>query len=208
MTLARLAIVATLALLGNVALATTYRFDTAHSQILASADHNGYSKPVGRLHIAGGWLSLDGDDWRHAATVVDIDLASVDFGDAAWNQALRGAAWLDVGGARYAHFESTHVTPEGADVGIAHGKLTLRGVTQPLDLRFRLNRRAWTLFDMNQVVGFSAGASFDRRAFGLRDNAGSVGTRVTLRLEIEAIRDDNAMRDYRHPKTDVTRSKP
>lgn len=179
------------------AAATTWRFDTAHSQILVSADHNGYSRPVGRLHIARGWLRFDATDWQDAATELDIDLASIDFGDAAWNRALRGRAWLDAAGARYAHFRSTGVTREGADVGVLQGELTLRGVTRPVAIRFRLNRRAWTMFDMGEVAGFSASASFNRRTFGLDDFVHSVGTQVAVQLEIEAIRDDNAASQYR-----------
>ena len=38
-----------------------YRYDTVHSQIVFSIDHDGYSRPFGRLHIARGWLRFDPD---------------------------------------------------------------------------------------------------------------------------------------------------
>ncbi|HET8900162.1 MAG TPA: YceI family protein [Rhodanobacteraceae bacterium] len=179
------------------AAAADYRFDTEHSQILASANHNGFSAPVGRLAIAAGWLRFDADDWSRAATVLDIDLASIDFGNADWNRALCTRRWLDCDGSRYAHFVSTGVSRHNANEGVLHGTLTLRGVSQPLDLAFRVNRVGTTVFGLHRVAGFSASTTLDRRAFGLRANTGSVGTTVTLRLEIEAIRDHNAESDYR-----------
>ncbi|TAM93342.1 MAG: polyisoprenoid-binding protein, partial [Rhodanobacteraceae bacterium] len=51
-----------------------YRIDTVHSQVLFSADHDGYSNPVGRLAIARGWLRFDPDDWGKSKIVADIDL--------------------------------------------------------------------------------------------------------------------------------------
>src|ERR1700734_678992 len=33
-----------------------YSYDTVHSQIVFSIDHDGYSRPFGRLHLAKGWL--------------------------------------------------------------------------------------------------------------------------------------------------------
>ena len=65
-----------------------WRYDTVHSQVVFSISHNGYSRPFGQLHIARGWLRFDPDDWSTAATELDIDLDSLDMGDAAWNKAV------------------------------------------------------------------------------------------------------------------------
>lgn len=173
-----------------------YRYDTVHSQILFSADHNGFSKPVGRLHIAGGWLRVDTDHLADSATELDIDLNSVDMGDADWNQAVRGDTLLDTDGGRYAHFVSTSVQVTGARQGILHGKLTLRGHTLPANVAFTLNRHGVTVFDMRDTIGFSARAHLDRRAFGMISNPGSIGQKVSVRLEIEAQQDAGARRDY------------
>ena len=77
------------------AASASYRYDTVHSQIVFSISHDGYSRPFGRLHIANGWLRFDPDDWSTAATELDIDLASVDMGDADWNKAVCKTALLD-----------------------------------------------------------------------------------------------------------------
>src|SRR6185437_10670249 len=114
-----------------------YRYDTVHSQIVFSIDHDGYSRPFGRLHIARGWLRLDPDDLDHASTELDIDLTSVDMGDAGWDKAVCGHALLDCAQYREAHFVSHSVERTDADHGVLHGTLTLHGVSRPLAIPFR-----------------------------------------------------------------------
>lgn len=170
-----------------------WRYDTVHSQILFSISHNGYSRPFGRLHIARGWLRFDPDHWDTAATELDIDLASVDMGDANWNTAVCKPALLDCAKQRYAHFRSTSLERKDAQHGVLHGQLTLHGTTRPLDLSFTFNRAARTIYEAHKVAGFSATASLDRSAFGITANPNSIGAQVSLWLELEAIRDDHAI---------------
>ncbi|MHB1059725.1 MAG: YceI family protein [Rhodanobacter sp.] len=175
------------------AAADAWRYDTVHSQVLFSVSHNGYSRPFGRLHIARGWLRFDPDDWSTAATELDIDLASVDMGDADWNKAVCKPALLDCAQQRYAHFVSTGVTRTDEQHGVLHGRLTLHGVTRPLDLPFTFNRAAKTIYELHEVAGFSATASLDRNSFGIAANPNSIGAQVSVWLELEAIRDDHAI---------------
>ncbi|MEI7037570.1 YceI family protein [Fulvimonas yonginensis] len=166
-----------------------YRYDPVHSQILFSVDHNGFSRAFGRLHIARGWLRFDPDDWNGAATELDIDLAGLDMGDAAWSKAVLGADYLDAAHARYAHFASTSVERTDDHRGVLHGRLTLRGITVPLDIPFTFNRQARTLYGLHTVAGFSATASLDRTAFGITAHPNTIGRHVDVWLQIEAIRD-------------------
>jgi polyisoprenoid-binding protein YceI len=168
-----------------------YRYDTVHSQIVFSIDHDGYSRPFGRLRIARGWLRLDTDDWSHAGTELDIDLAGVDMGDAGWNKAVCGRALLDCAKYREAHFVSRSVQRTDASHGVLHGTLTLHGVSRPLDIPFRLNRVARTLYGLHTVAGFSATASLDRTDFGIAAFPDSIGHGVSVWMELEAIRDDH-----------------
>jgi polyisoprenoid-binding protein YceI len=171
----------------------TYRFDTVHSQVLFNITHDGYSRPWGRLHIARGWLRFDPDHWESAATELDIDLDSLDMGDADWNKAVLKRSLLDAAGHRYVHFVSTSVERTNDSHGVIHGQLTLRGVTKAVDVPFQFNRLARTIFGMHTVAGFSATAALDRRDFGITAFANSIGDQVLVRLEIEAIRDDAAV---------------
>ena len=185
-----------------------YRIDTVHSQVLFSADHDGYSRPVGRLAVARGWLRFDPDDWTASKVVADIDLGSADLGDKGWNGAVTGHNFLDAAQAPLAHFESEKVSKTGANTGTLDGRLTLRGVTLPVTVGFTVNRVGMTLFGFETIAGFSGHAKFDRTKFGMTAFPKAIGTEVTIRLEIEAKLDRSAERDYQQAVEKSARSKP
>ena len=173
-----------------------YRIDTVHSQVLFSASHDGYSRPVGRLAIARGWLRFDPDDWGASKVVADIDLTSADLGDKGWDAAVAGHNFLDAGQFPLAHFESVSVTKTSEGTGVLDGKLTLRGVTLPVKVDFTVNRVGMTLFGFETIAGFSGRVELDRTQFGMTAFPKAVGTAVTIRLEIEAKLDRSAEYDY------------
>lgn len=173
------------------AAAARYQYDPVHSQVLFSIDHNGYSRPFGRLHIARGWLQFDPQDWTTASTELDIDLTSVDMGDAEWNAAVCKPALLDCEHNRYAHFVSTGVERKDDQHGVLHGQLTLRGISKPIDLMFTFNRDARTIYGLHTVAGFSATASLQRETYGMTAFANSIGHDVAIWMELEAIRGDD-----------------
>jgi polyisoprenoid-binding protein YceI len=168
-----------------------YQYDPVHSQIVFSIDHDGYSRPFGRLHIARGWLQFDPKDWSTASTELDIDLASVDMGDAKWNEAVCKPALLDCARDRYAHFVSTSVERKDDQHGVLHGQLTMHGVTKPMDLMFTFNRDARTIYGLHTIAGFSATATLQRESFGISAFANSIGHDVAIWMELEAIRGDD-----------------
>ena len=175
-----------------------YRYDTVHSQIVFSIDHDGFSRPLGRLHIAGGWLRFDAQDWSQSSTELDIDMRGVDMGDAAWNEAVCKASLLDCKTYPTAHFVSTSVERKDATHGVLHGTLTLHGVSRPIDIPFRVNRIGKTIYGLHTVAGFSATASLDRTTFGISGFPNAVGHTIAIWLELEGIR-DNAAHDQEHP---------
>jgi polyisoprenoid-binding protein YceI len=168
-----------------------YHYDPVHSQVIFSVDHNGFSRSFGRLHISGS-LSFDAADWAASSTRVVIDTRGVDMGDAKWNDALRGNDLLSATRFPTATFDSTSVEKTGSDTGVLHGRLTLRGVTQRVDIPFRLNRSGRTIYGMHDVVGFSANFNLDRTLFGMTSSPNSIGRSVNVWLEVEAIRGDGA----------------
>jgi polyisoprenoid-binding protein YceI len=180
------------------AAADSYRYDTVHSQIVFSIDHDGFSRPLGRLHIARGSLRFDPDDWSGASTELDIDLRGVDMGDAAWNEAVCKPSLLDCKAFPTAHFASTSVERKDDTHGIVHGTLTLHGVSRTIDIPFRINRIGRTIYGMHTVAGFSATAMLDRSAFGISGFPGAVGHGVAIWLELEGIR-ENSNNDKEQP---------
>jgi polyisoprenoid-binding protein YceI len=174
-----------------------FRMDPVHTQVLFSVDHDGYSHPVGRMKVKAGWLAFDEDDWSTAKVVADVDTASVDIGDTDWNGAVTGKRFLDAKDYPTAHFESTSVEKTDAQHGTLRGNLTLRGVTHEIEIPFTLNRVGATIFSgMQTLAGFSATANLDRTQFGMTSFPKAVGIQVQVRLEIEAILDQDAQKAY------------
>ncbi len=173
-----------------------YRIDPVHTQVLFSVDHNGFSRPVGRMRVKSGWLRLDQDDWSTAKIVVDIDTASVDLGDKDWNDAVTDKRFLDAKDFPSAHFESTSMEKAGAQAGTLHGNLTLRGVAHEIAIPFKLNRAGTTIFGMQTLAGFSGHTTLDRLQFGMTAFPKAVGQMVDIRLEVEAILDQDAQKEY------------
>jgi polyisoprenoid-binding protein YceI len=182
------------------AAADTYRYDPVHSQIVFSIDHDGFSRPLGRLHIASGWFRFDPDDWSRSATELDIDMTSVDMGDAAWNNAVCKTSLLDCKTYPTAHFVSTSVERNDATHGVLHGVLELHGTHQPIDIPFRLNRIGKTIYGLHTIAGFSATASLDRTAFGISGFPNAIGHNVAIWLELEGLRGSQTSNDNKeHP---------
>ncbi|HEY4294378.1 YceI family protein [Luteibacter sp.] len=168
--------------------AVTYRMDPVHSQVVFNVDHNGFSRSFGRLRIVEGTVVFDRDDWSKSSVQATVDLTSVDMGNADWNKAVRGSNLLSSDRAGTARYVSDSVEKRGDDEGVAHGKLTLRGITLPLDIPFQVNRVGKTIYGLHTVAGFSAHVSLDRTAYGMTANRNSIGTDVAVWLEVEAIR--------------------
>lgn len=170
----------------------TYRFDPVHSQIVFSVEHQKFSNALGRLHVKEGWFRFDEDDWSHAQVDVVVDLASIDLGDAKWNDAARSGALLDTQRWPTARYASRSVERIDATHGIIHGDLAFRGETKPLDVAFTLNRIANDPYAFKRKAGFSATATLTRQDFGMTRYVDVVGAKVALRIEIEGIRDGDA----------------
>ncbi|TAN04481.1 MAG: polyisoprenoid-binding protein [Rhodanobacteraceae bacterium] len=184
-----------------------YRIDTVHSQVLFSAGHDGYSNPVGRFAIARGWLRFDPDDWAASKVVADIDTASADLGDKGWDGAVTGRNFLDATKFPLAHFESVSVQKTGTQTGVIDGRLTLHGLTLPVQVDFTVNRVGMTLFGFETIAGFSGHATLDRTRFGMTAFPKAIGTQVAIRLEIEATLDRQAQYDYQQAVARSARSR-
>jgi len=170
------------------AYATDYRFDSVHTQVFFSASHLGLSNPIGRLHVKSGFIQFDAGDWSRARVDATIDTAWLDLGDAAWNRRLRSGEFLDTDKFPSARFVSAHVEKTGEREGIAHGKLTLLGVTRALDLHVKFNRAGLEPYSLQYTAGFSADAKFKRSDFGIKKYLPDIGDEVTVHIEAEGLR--------------------
>jgi polyisoprenoid-binding protein YceI len=170
-----------------------FRFDPVHTQIFFSIDHSGYSKSTGRFAVRDGYFSFDGAEWSKAKVDATIDIASLDMGNAGWSDKLK-SSFFDSTTYPTAHFVSKSVDKTGDKTGVIHGELTLLGKTKPVDLQLTFNRAAADGYTLHYVAGFSATATLKRSAWGMTRSTESIGDDVTLRIEVEGIRDGDAQK--------------
>jgi polyisoprenoid-binding protein YceI len=174
------------------AAASDYRFDPVHTQILFAVSHLGFSHPQGRLHVKSGFIQFDENDWTHAKVEAMIDVASLDMGDAAWNAKLRSWEFFGTDKHPTAQFVSDKVEKTGERNGIVRGRLSLLGVTRPLDLAVTFNRAGMDSYSLHYTTGFSATATLKRSDFGMKKYLPDVGDEVTIHIEAEGLRDRGA----------------
>jgi len=174
--------------------ADVYRFDPVHSQVWFTTDHQGFSRPIGRLRVGGGWFRFDPGDWSRAELDVVVDLASVDLGDAKWNDTVKSAQFLDVARWPRARYVGRGAEAKDATHAILHGELDFRGRKLPLDLAIELNRLGTDPYAFRHKAGFGATATLSRAAFGMTRYKDVVADAVTIHVQVEGVRDRGADR--------------
>ncbi len=173
--------------------ADRYRLDPVHTRVLFAVEHAGFSQALGTVSGSEGVLDFDPDDWSGAHLDVVVPVARLDLGDDKWNQATLARNLLDGERHPQARFVSTRIEPVDARSARVHGLLTLRGVTREVVLDVRLNAlKRHPLPPFRRTAGFSATATLQRSDFGIDAWPTVIGNRVELRIEAEAVRDDNA----------------
>lgn len=165
-----------------------YRLDPVHSRVVFAVMHDGYSRVIGTFAKPNGTLWFDPEDWANSRVEVNIDLATLDLGDADFNARIARSDYLDTHEHRYAHFRSTRVEPHSATRATVHGVLSLRGQDTAISLDVTLNRQARSAWSLRRTVGFSATAILSRAALDMRAHRSAVGDEVELRIEVEAVR--------------------
>lgn len=166
-----------------------YELDPDHAALIFKVGHLGFSQFVGRFEEFDASLDFEEADPASARVEAIIDVTSLDVADDEFAATLTGPGWFDAETFPKAAFRSTAIEITGADEGVVAGDLTLRGVTQPVELnvvfngggRDRLRGGAY-------VVGFSVSGTISRSAFGVDRFEGLVGDDVRLEIEAEFLR--------------------
>lgn len=118
------------------AAAQCYTVDEAHGRVGFEIDQAG-SPFNGSFHRFGGELCLTGD--QVIRVDVHLDPGSVDTGLPALDTALLGEEFFAVADHPLARFASDRIERAGEGL-VAHGTLTLKGISRPLDVAFMLAR--------------------------------------------------------------------
>lgn len=181
-----------------------YALDPVHTRVMFAVSHAGFSQALGTVSGSTGALLFDPEDWRSARLDVTVPLTRLELGDDDWNEAALGGRLLDAADYPTAHFVSDRVYPAGARRATVCGDLTLHGVTRPLCLDVTVNAiERHPMPPFRRTAGFSATATLSRSAYGIDAWGSMIGDTVELRIEAEAVRDDDAAELFQ-PTTTAT----
>jgi polyisoprenoid-binding protein YceI len=166
----------------------TYRIDPDHTYPSFEADHmGGLSVWRGKLNKSSGSVTLDKTAGK-GTVAVDIDPASIDFGQAKLHEWALGKDFFETAKFPKASYKGTlEDFRNGAPTRVV-GELTLHGVTQPVELKVDSFKCMPHPMLKREVCGADATGHFDRSKFGL--GAGKdygFNMDVALRIQIEAI---------------------
>ncbi len=131
-----------------------------------AASNLGWSTSFQGEAIKGGFaawsaqIAFDPDKLDQSRVKVTIDLGSVASGDNDRDGTLKSDQFFDVASFPKASYEASKFSKTDATHFTAHGKLTLHGVTKPLDLPFALTIKSG-------VAEMSGTADLDRTAFSV-----------------------------------------
>ena len=88
-------------------------------------------------------------------------------------------------------FKSTDIKVTGENTADITGDLTILETTKPVVLKTTFRKAGKHPFGDKYAAGFSASAKIKRSDFGMNYGLPNVGDDVTIRIEVEAVRQDD-----------------
>ena len=169
-----------------------WEIDPGNSSIGFSANHIGYKNVLGLFLEERGSFTYDEATRELTDLVFEVDTASVLTDNPARDRHLKSGDFLDAEAHPLIRFVMTEAMAETDSTGTIIGDLTIRGVTNPVEVDVTLNRIAPYPWGGNYVMGVSASTVVERSAFGSTYalDGGLVGDEISLTFEVEAIRQD------------------
>lgn len=165
-----------------------YKLDPAHASLFFRINHLGYSTYVGRFERFDASLSGDPAAPEAAAVTAIVDMTSLNIANPDFATELMGPDWFDAAAFPQASFRTLGLKRIGETEADISGELTLKGKTQPVTIRARLNGSGYDRLRGADVVGFSATMPISRAAFGIDRFSGLLADDVELQIEAEFVK--------------------
>jgi len=161
---------------------TTWTVDKAATTIAFATTFSGEAINGGFSSYTAN-IAFDPDQLDKSHVKVTIDLASVNSGDGDRDGTLKSDAFFNVAATPKAIYEASSFTKSDATHFVAKGKLTLHGMTKPLNLPFTLNIKPG-------IATMAGTVDLDRTAFGVGTGdwakTDSVPAKVTVKINLKA----------------------
>jgi len=165
-----------------------YPIDNNHSTVGFSVPIlGGLSQVKGKFTDFAITINNDEKDITKSSVSVVIKATSVDTGIEGRDRHLRNADFFDVEKFPEITFKSERIEKKGKQF-IAHGPLTMHGVTKPIALPFSVTGTFKNPTTNKLSVGYLAKMVLNRRDFGInysrQDNPTFVGDNITVEIEL------------------------
>lgn len=165
-----------------------YPIDNGHSTVGFSVPIlGGLSQVKGKFTDFAITLNNDEKDITKSSVSVVIKATSVDTGIEGRDRHLRNADFFDVEKFPEITFKSERIEKKGKGF-IAHGPLTMHGVTKQIALPFTVTGTFKNPTTGKISVGYSAKTVLNRRDYGInysrQDNPTFVGDNITVEIEL------------------------
>lgn len=166
-----------------------FNIDEVHTHIGFSAKHMMVSTVRGQFRQYRGTVELDPTDFTKSRFEGEVDVLSIDTGNAQRDDHLRTGDFFDAANHPKITFKSSRIESKADNEFVVHGDLSIRGVTKPVAFEVEFHgtsKNPWG----KTVAGLSARATINRKDFGVSYNAvleaGGVAISEKVKLEIDA----------------------
>jgi len=178
-------LLAIVAVCGSALAADEYKIDPNHSSVNFAVTHMTVSTVNGRFNTFEGKILFDDKDVSKSSVSVTIKTNSINTDNTSRDNDLRSAGYFDVEKFPEITFQSKSVEKKGNDY-VAHGTLTIHGVSKDVDLPFEL-KGPIDPGKGGKVLGAHASLTVNRQDFGItKAPAAMIGNDVKIDLNIEA----------------------
>jgi polyisoprenoid-binding protein YceI len=160
-----------------------YKIDPNHSSVNFAVTHMMVSTVNGRFTTFEGKILLDDKDVTKSSVNVTIKTTSINTDNSARDTDLRSPGFFDAEKFPEITFQSKSIEKKGNDY-VAHGTLTIHGVSKDVDLPFELKGPVEA--GKGKVMGAHGSLTINRQDYGVAKAPGMVGNDVKIDLNVEA----------------------
>ncbi len=172
-----------------IAAPTTYVIEGSHTMPRFEYSHFGYSTQQSRFDKTSGAITID----RAAKTGtldITIDATSINTGYALFNEHIQDKDFFDTANFPTISFQSEDLVFVGEDISAVNGKLTIKGVSQPVTLTLSSFLCMPHPMVKREACGATATATVKRSDFNMGKHAPYVSDEILLTIPVEAIKQE------------------
>jgi K(+)-stimulated pyrophosphate-energized sodium pump len=163
-----------------------YYVDQAHSYVDFSLNHN-LSKSKGSIAIDTGVININAGDLKSSKIFMQLGIKSINTQSKDRDEHLLSNDYFHADSISFARYEATSVdtvTNGGMEYTyVAHGNLTIRGITKPCDVWF--NYIGATETKNGHIWSFEGAATFNRVDFKIGKESKSLSNDVKVHFDID-----------------------